>query len=638
MAASFKLQNSPYSIPISNNNNNKSAVETYASATTTPTNNSNIGAEPISIQNISNNKNSHILGSAKCQTTKLNGFYTNDNLNNSNTTTTTTSMGGTNIINIINNHKSNTNAIMRPPPPPPISNDTTDANSRLERNYSYIEAMKEDSFHPVQQLQQKNEAILNNSNIDEYKPKKIVELKSESFNMPSSKLNYHHQNASPKLNTALAHSSLPSSSPSSSSTASSSSSSTLSSSNLETSQNRPNNNANISKSKSQSSILNLFKSTFSPFTIRKWRSKSRDKLSSTQNSSQIADSPSTPSNDDRIRIKNLKSQSHNSTPVSNNNSLFQKNQQNSKSKSKSNKFTNNAKNDSLNLTDISVTMKPLPFSPNTHSNKAKEQILPNPKQATYLKEVITSTHTTTRTETSSSSSTTNYDQIDYCSNYVLKSIRDKYNTNASASPLSTKSIETKIMNFTSFNNTSVNSDKPNDTTVCNSSDKTILSNLSTSSNSLNSKNRSPQSERQLSYLKLACLVNGYDSFNNKNNKANEDTTDSKVIINTNNSESGLNTPTTLISNLNIDIKINIEPKTENDANRDESKELVNNQNVNLQDLKDEIVAENANNEVIFKQETQVNNDSKLIENSSDINSKKEDANQIIVQVIVKLNL
>jgi hypothetical protein len=273
-------------------------------------------------------------------------------------------------------------------------------------------------------------------------------------------------------------------------------------------------------------------------------------------------------------------------------------------------------------------MKPLPFSPNTQANKAKEQVLPNPKQAAHqavLKEVITATHTTTRTETMSSSSTTNYDQIDYCSNYVLKSIRDKYNTSASASsPLSTKSIETKIMNFANFNSNSPNADTPNDSTVCTSSDRTILSKLSSSSNSLNSKNRSPQSERQLSYLKLACLVNGYDSF--ENSKANEDTTDSKVIINASNNDSALNAPTTLISSLNIDIKINIEPKTENDANRDESKELVNNQNVNLQDLKDDlddqVVAEHANNEVIFKEETQVNNDSKLIENTKRKTKKK----------------
>lgn len=35
---------------------------------------------------------------------------------------------------------------------------------------------------------------------------------------------------------------------------------------------------NLSKSASQSSILSIFKNTFSPFAIRKWRSKSRDKL------------------------------------------------------------------------------------------------------------------------------------------------------------------------------------------------------------------------------------------------------------------------------------------------------------------------------------------------------------------------
>lgn len=39
-----------------------------------------------------------------------------------------------------------------------------------------------------------------------------------------------------------------------------------------------NNTSNLSKSASQSSILTIFKNTFSPFAIRKWRSKSRDKI------------------------------------------------------------------------------------------------------------------------------------------------------------------------------------------------------------------------------------------------------------------------------------------------------------------------------------------------------------------------
>ena len=42
--------------------------------------------------------------------------------------------------------------------------------------------------------------------------------------------------------------------------------------------NNKHNLTNLSKSASQSSILTIFKNTFSPFAIRKWRSKSRDKI------------------------------------------------------------------------------------------------------------------------------------------------------------------------------------------------------------------------------------------------------------------------------------------------------------------------------------------------------------------------
>lgn len=49
-------------------------------------------------------------------------------------------------------------------------------------------------------------------------------------------------------------------------------------SNRNHSANAHNNTSNLSKSASQSSILTIFKNTFSPFAIRKWRSKSRDKI------------------------------------------------------------------------------------------------------------------------------------------------------------------------------------------------------------------------------------------------------------------------------------------------------------------------------------------------------------------------
>jgi hypothetical protein len=171
------------------------------------------------------------------------------------------------------------------------------------------------------------------------------------------------------------------------------------------------------------------------------------------------------------------------------------------------------------------------------------------------------------------------------------------------------------MNFAA----ATNLDSDQNSSFKSNADKNILNTFSTSNNSLNSnKNRSPQSERQLSYLKLACLVNGYDSFNNNKNN------DSKII-----NENSSNMPINLINNLNIDIKINIEPKTENSANKnDESDELVNNRNVKFEDSKQVLNSDKIDAEQI---DNKVNNDVTPIENSSDI---KEDASKILVQVII----
>jgi hypothetical protein len=54
-----------------------------------------------------------------------------------------------------------------------------------------------------------------------------------------------------------------------------------------------NNGSNLAKSRSQSSLINLFKNTFSPFQIRKWRSKSRDKILLTGNNNSSGSNPST---------------------------------------------------------------------------------------------------------------------------------------------------------------------------------------------------------------------------------------------------------------------------------------------------------------------------------------------------------
>lgn len=208
------------------------------------------------------------------------------------------------------------------------------ALNKLERNYSYIEAMKEDSIqlqesfflnkplnvtqqpmHLQQQQQAVNTAIVSGGKLLIKNTKNTKIKKTETINEDDTNLttkiktiktkqsNQKQQHMSPinnsnhcnQINENNNHNSIiktpkQSQSPlySSSSTSTCSSTSSNYARNTETniktstiktlSTNETANNSNLSKSKSQSSILNLFKNTFSPFSIRKWRSKSRDKL------------------------------------------------------------------------------------------------------------------------------------------------------------------------------------------------------------------------------------------------------------------------------------------------------------------------------------------------------------------------
>ena len=89
-------------------------------------------------------------------------------------------------------------------------------------------------------------------------------------------------------------------------------------------------------------------------------------------------------------------------------------------------------------------------------------------------------------------STAILDDIDYCSSYALRSIKDKFNAS--------------ILSEANTTNTSTNATQVKAEVL--SKPVTVKSAfLSTGVGA------SPQSERQASYLKLACFLNGYDAFN-----------------------------------------------------------------------------------------------------------------------------
>lgn len=169
--------------------------------------------------------------------------------------------------------------------------------SRIERNYSYIEAMKEPKSLPSSSSSPSSSTSSSSSTIEspiiETCPIKSPLDLAEEVEIP-----------------------------------------------IEINLNQTAPNTNLSKSRSQSSIFSLFKNTFSPFQIRKWRSKSRDKL--------------------------LLNNSLNSTPVTNNN--ITTNNTNSSAPTQTNKSNNYnniyIKNNKL-ATKVSLPLK------NELSNEAK---------------------------------------------------------------------------------------------------------------------------------------------------------------------------------------------------------------------------------------------------------------------------
>lgn len=166
-------------------------------------------------------------------------------------------------------------------------------SQRLERNYSYIEAIKEDlPYNTKEKLKDLN--VSNRNNMSNKKKCETLPINGYSNQYQGFLFMDKNSNKKPPLSIPSTSSSPSTSSPSSTT------SSTLSqkqrninvaetlpknvnisspvSSKKNSTNSRNNNTSNLSKSASQSSILTIFKNTFSPFAIRKWRSKSRDKI------------------------------------------------------------------------------------------------------------------------------------------------------------------------------------------------------------------------------------------------------------------------------------------------------------------------------------------------------------------------
>ena len=321
---------------------------------------------------------------------------------------------------------------------------------------------------------------------------------------------------------------MPSSSPSSCSTGSSSSSSSTfnSSSTIESNSHKSGTNkidqhrdqqlstSSISKSKSQSSLLNLFKNTFSPFTIRKWRSKSRDKITSNESSS-----PSHVETKKNLTIKQLKKNSNenansksttNSNSNNNNNTIYLKNTQ------KSNTIKIKAKPQNCSSVGLVDDVK----------SESTDQVDSN----RFVK-----TKDVPQSNIISPSSILTKDILDndvnYCSSYALRSQQNKFNASILNEPGQLKNDPTSDSNKKSLNNhvaqiTMKPLAQSNARFLDNKNHKSsIVINTSAQMQS------SPQTERQASYLKLACYLNGYNSFSNSsgdrklNEKQNEETRD-----------------------------------------------------------------------------------------------------------------
>jgi len=222
-------------------------------------------------------------------------------------------------------------------------------------------------------------------------------------------------------------------------------------------------NSNLSKSRSQSSILSLFKNTFSPFSIRKWRSKSRDKLAQQENCaspSQIA-----------ANTNNSPSASSASNNTNNKDKIYMKNQQTTNS--------------------IKLRVKP---TSNTQKCFIENSITSGVQSNTTG---FTSTSNNASTNASVTSTNLNHNRV------VLDLVNNSNNTsNQDTNRLIINTMpETKPSEQIVFQSVSASATPT-------TSYRHMISQTSSSQSS-------PQTERQLSYLKLACFVNGYDSFTSK---------------------------------------------------------------------------------------------------------------------------
>ena len=439
--------------------------------------------------------------------------------------------------------------------------DNQESLLKLERNYSYIEAIKDEKYRNVNtvKIQNKN----NNQNLDcrnNNEPHVPNEDNKDYFlNDFSLNVNTVNQNSSILIkNNNLNIVTTPNESKKtvitlpikSTSPSSNSSTSSNESTNKQDSLNKL--YSNLSKSKSQSNIINLFKTTFSPFTIRRWRSKSRDKIcnnfdlkndvkdvlgkkENTKNlNCKAVKVKNTIKNNHDIdgQIKSLnkadqiadytKNQSMNKNRKPNTNTMITNDEEKSNnvrdSVEKSNKFVSSATNSINNMINpisssstsstVSSSSSSSLFSSINTNNLSEPanlslKILQNNLNRTSnnIKNVAPIKIHTNQVSIISSSTTIvrqNNNNNQLISNNIFKN--DLESTNSD-----TKSIKDyPILNKETYNTHSITKKFTKEHEKCSNVHDNEINNKKDSN--------SPQSERQLSYLKLTCLVNGYDSF------------------------------------------------------------------------------------------------------------------------------
>jgi hypothetical protein len=377
--------------------------------------------------------------------------------------------------------------MIKPPISPPIktktmllnnNNNLTNNSVRIERNYSYIEAIRD---------QNSTDDTDDNETIDD----------ESSPKSPSQKEIHGNNNNNNNKKKDSSTSTLSSTSP------------VISSNNSQVSNNNiivnPNNNSNccsppLTKSQSQSSIYSLFKNTFSPFSIRRWRSKSRDKLlnstsitgGSHQSQSQVQNQNSkkstTTTTENCCRsskkkskiatvIDNRKLQQNNNNSTVNNNGLFIKN--------------NNNNHHQIFNTCVKPPPTPTPNSVIMNHQRKNDNDKNNPQ--------FPINHSNT---------TSLIDQIDYAIS--------KISNNSASTPLNKDNNNYSINgahSIKSFTSTSLKVTQNQSQIQIVTRNESIDNNNITKSNQqqvLINQSKSPQTEKQKANLKLFCYLNGYD--------------------------------------------------------------------------------------------------------------------------------